>query len=73
MGMVILFTTSNWSGRTVLALKKILRDKGIIVTDDYFKRAYAEYRKQSGSSRAVWKEEGLTVNKMIYIPVIRRE
>lgn len=36
VGMVILFTTSNWSRRTVLALKKILRDKGIIVTDDYF-------------------------------------
>lgn len=36
VGMVILFATSNWSRRTVLALKKILRDKGIIVTDDYF-------------------------------------
>ena len=34
--MVILFTTSNRSGRTVPALKKILKDKGIIVTDDYF-------------------------------------
>ena len=28
---------ANWHcRRTVLALKKILRDKGIIVTDDYF-------------------------------------
>lgn len=33
---VALFTTSNWSKRTVLALRKILRDKGIYVCDDYF-------------------------------------
>ena len=35
-GRVILFTTSNWSRRTVLALKKMLRGKGIPVADDYF-------------------------------------
>ncbi|MCR5396640.1 MAG: hypothetical protein K6E64_04140 [Lachnospiraceae bacterium] len=33
---VVLFTTSNWSRRTVLALKKILRDKNIMVCEDYF-------------------------------------
>ena len=33
---VVLFTTSNWSRRTVLALKKIQRDKNIMVCEDYF-------------------------------------
>lgn len=33
---VVLFTTSNWSRRTVLALKKLLRGKGIQVEDEYF-------------------------------------
>ncbi len=33
---VVLFTTSNWSRRTVLALKKILKDKGIPVSEEYF-------------------------------------
>lgn len=33
---VVLFTTSNWSRRTVRALKKILKDKGIPVEEDYF-------------------------------------
>ena len=32
----ILFTTSNWSRRTVKSLKKILRNNGIIVRDNYF-------------------------------------
>lgn len=36
VGKVVLFTTSNWSQRTVLALKKILREKGIQVEDKYF-------------------------------------
>ena len=35
-GSVILFTTSNWSRRTVLALKKMLKAKGIHVADEYF-------------------------------------
>ena len=29
VGKVVLFTTSNWSRRTVLALKKMLKRKGI--------------------------------------------
>lgn len=33
---VVLFTTSNWSKRTVLALKKILKSKGISVCEEYF-------------------------------------
>ena len=33
---VTLFTTSNWSKRTVLALKKMLKGKGISVCEDYF-------------------------------------
>ncbi len=36
VGKVVLFTTSNWSRRTVLALKKLLRGKGIAVADEYF-------------------------------------
>ncbi len=35
-GRVILFTTSNWSRRTVRALKKILEQKGIPVEKPYF-------------------------------------
>lgn len=33
---VVLFTTSNWSRRTVKALKKILEQKGIPVAQDHF-------------------------------------
>lgn len=36
VGRIVLFTTSNWSRRTVIALKKIFKGKGIIVSDDYF-------------------------------------
>lgn len=32
----VLFTTSNWSRRTVRSLKKILRNKGIEVEEEYF-------------------------------------
>lgn len=33
---VYLFTTSNWSRRTVLALKKMLKEKNIKVNDRFF-------------------------------------
>lgn len=33
---VVLFTTSNWSRRTVRSLKKILINNGIPVDEDYF-------------------------------------
>lgn len=36
VGKVILFTTSNWSRRTVLALRKLLTNNGIKVEKDYF-------------------------------------
>ena len=36
VGKVFLFTTSNWSRRTVLALKKQFREKGIAVEEEYF-------------------------------------
>lgn len=36
VGRVILFTTSNWSRRTVRALKKIIKGKDIPVDGDYF-------------------------------------
>ncbi len=36
VGRVILFTTSNWSRRTIRGLRRILREKGIYVEDDYF-------------------------------------
>ena len=32
---IALFTTSNWSRRTVRALKKIFKEKGILVYEDY--------------------------------------
>ena len=36
VGRIVLFTTSNWSRRTVLALKKIFKGKGITVVEYYF-------------------------------------
>ena len=36
VGKVVLFTTSNWSRRAVLALKKMLKAKNIRVSDEYF-------------------------------------
>jgi len=36
VGRIVLFTTSNWSRRTVLALKKIFKGKEITVSEDYF-------------------------------------
>ncbi|MBQ4443679.1 MAG: flavodoxin [Clostridia bacterium] len=36
VGRAVLFTTSNWSRRTVRALKKELRAKGIPVDEKYF-------------------------------------
>ncbi len=36
VGMVVLFTTSNWSKRTVVGLRKIFKAKDIDVAGDYF-------------------------------------
>ena len=49
VGKVVLFTTSNWSRRTVLALKKLLREKNIPVEDEYF---YAHMLNISGRTEA---------------------
>lgn len=49
VGKVILFTTSNWSRRTVLALKKLLREKHISCEDEYF---YAHMLNISGRIEA---------------------
>ncbi|MBQ7243274.1 MAG: hypothetical protein IJS52_03625 [Bacilli bacterium] len=56
VGKVILFTTSNWSRRTVRALKKILMAKGIQVASSFF---YAHMlRIEKGKERAKrWAKE----------------
>lgn len=36
VGRVVLFTTSNWSRRTVYALRKILKERNIPVDPDHF-------------------------------------
>ncbi|MBR3243547.1 MAG: hypothetical protein IKF90_12750 [Parasporobacterium sp.] len=46
---VVLFTTSNWSHRTVKALKKILEEKGIPVSQEYF---YAQMLKVNSRTEA---------------------
>ena len=46
---VVLFTTSNWSHRTVKALKKILEEKGIPVSQEHF---YAQMLKVNSRTEA---------------------
>lgn len=36
VGRVVLFTTSNWSRRTIYALRKLLRERDISVDDRFF-------------------------------------
>lgn len=49
VGRVILFTTSNWSRRTVLALRKFLTNNGIKVDKEYF---YAHMLNINGRAEA---------------------
>ncbi len=49
VGRIVLFTTSNWSKRTVRALRKIFEDKKIPVADDYF---YAQMLNINGKLEA---------------------
>ena len=49
VGRVVLFTTSNWSRRTVSALKRIMKEKDIQVEDDYF---YAHMTRINARTRA---------------------
>ena len=52
VGKVILFTTSNWSRRTVLALKKLLREKNIAVADECFYAHMLHIKGRTDAARA---------------------
>ena len=49
VGKVVLFTTSNWSRRTVYALQKILKERNIPVDSEHF---YAHMLNIKGRSEA---------------------
>lgn len=49
---VVLFTTSNWSRRTVKALKKILEQKGILVAQDHFYAQMLKVNSRIDAARA---------------------
>ena len=57
---VALFTTSNWSKRTVRALKKILREKNIFVFDEYL---YVHMLKVNSSRNKAFNFAKDTLNK----------
>ena len=57
VGCVRLFTTSNWSRRTVLALKKLLREKGIPVEDEYFYAHMLHIQGRVEAARAFGRKE----------------
>ena len=59
VGKVVLFTTSNWSKRTVLALKKLLRKKGFTVEDEYFYAHMLNIQGRIDAARAFGKGNGL--------------
>ena len=59
VGKVVLFTTSNWSKRTVLALKKLLRKKGFTVEDEYFYAHMLHIQGRIDAARAFGKGNGL--------------
>ncbi|MBQ8087255.1 MAG: hypothetical protein IJ234_02395 [Clostridia bacterium] len=59
VGKVVLFTTSNWSQRTVLALKKLLRKKGFTVEDEYFYAHMLHIQGRIDAARAFGKGNGL--------------
>ena len=48
---VVLFSTSNWSRRTVRALRKILLEKGISVEKPYFYSHMFRVRKNKEKAR----------------------
>ncbi len=57
VGRVVLFTTSNWSRRTVLALRKLLREKGIPVADAYFYAHMTRIKARCAAATAFAKEQ----------------
>lgn len=62
VGKVILFTTSNWSRRTVLALRKLLTSNGIKVDKEYF---YAHMLHIEGRKEAARKFGVQAISKYI--------
>lgn len=52
VGRVVLFTTSNWSRRTVRALRKIMKAKGIPVAGEYFYAHMTRIKARSSAAEA---------------------
>ncbi len=52
VGQVVLFTTANWSRRTILALKKLLRKKGIAVAEETFFAQASQIDKRISDAKA---------------------
>ena len=67
VGKVVLFTTSNWSRRTVYALRKLLTEKGIAVEQEHF---YAHMLNISGRLDEA-KEFGRKFAELVYIDFVR--
>ena len=63
VGRVILFTTSNWSRRTVLALRKLLTNNGIKVDKEYF---YAHMLHINGRIEAA-REFGKNITRILKV------
>lgn len=55
---VVLFTTSNWSHRTVYALQKILSEKGIEVEEEHFYAHMLRIRQRIDAAREFGKKKG---------------
>lgn len=51
VGTVVLFTTSNWSHRTVIALRKILEDRGFTVEPGHFYVQMTQVEQQKPAAR----------------------
>ena len=63
VGRVVLFTTSNWSRRTVRALRKILMGNGIPVETGYFYAHMTRIKARSGPAREFAKEKIMKIEK----------
>ena len=51
-GRIVLFTTSNWSRRTVRALRKIFTEKGILTDRKYFYAHMTRIKARSEAAKA---------------------
>ena len=56
VGKVVLFTTANWSRRTVLTLKKMLQKKGIAVDERTFFAKAADVETKTAEAKAFGEE-----------------